>query len=116
MEMAPAMVEQLEGAQICAFPRERPLEEELWDFLKSRLNHPVGRRIAMCRFGAALHACKKNKGYWAVHLFERTLLALETDMLNGKGFVTALRARVGAGDGAAAADGPTAQRKVTFED
>ncbi|CAK0884728.1 unnamed protein product [Prorocentrum cordatum] len=116
MEMAPAMVEQLEGAQTCAFPRERPLEEELWDFLKSRLNHPVGRRIAMCRFGAALHACKKNKGYWAEHLFERTLPALGTDMLKGKGFVTALRARVGAGDGAAAADGPTAQRKVTFED
>lgn len=86
-QMSPEMAQDLEEAGILQFSGEESREATLWEWLKSRSRHgPMGRRVSMCRFGGMQHAAMSQRPYWTVNLFERTLLALEQDMLRGKKF------------------------------
>ena len=85
VEYAPLMIEELESNDAVQFPRLKPVDEELWDFLAVREQMVRnGRRTSMCRFGAPIAKMKKFKGWWTVHLFERALVTLELDMMHGK--------------------------------
>ena len=85
MAGAPAMIKQLEDAGVAEFPREKAVELELWDWLVAR-NHArqLGRRTSAWRYGALMAAHRKNAPYWEVQSFERSVMAMETDVLKGK--------------------------------
>ena len=84
MTLVGDMVRELEQGEVILFPREAPIETELWTFLKSRPRSPVsGRRVALARFGGAYSAARKSMPWWSVMAWERTFLALESNMLRG---------------------------------
>jgi hypothetical protein len=91
MELAPQMVFELESNNIAHFDRVLPLEIELWNWLKSNnRSGSMGRRIAMNRYGGSLHGAMRELPLWAVHLWERSCVAIETDVLKGKRFTDKL--------------------------
>lgn len=77
-EMAPMIIAELEAGGVAVFARERPVEEECWEWMSQRARTPASRRrIALNRFGGSLHAAQRNLPFWHLQLFERLLLALE---------------------------------------
>lgn len=116
-DLCPAIVEELGGAGLASFPREAPLEREVWDFLKSRSRAPpVGRRIALNRFGGAYIAAKRFLPLWSVMLLERTMLALEQGMLQGKHLRERLCQQVERAESSALPDTSTDGRRLQLED
>ena len=94
---APTIAAELEAAGLASFPRERPLNEELWDWLKTdNAAGTMGRRVAMNRFGAPQHAAMYGQGLWSKRLMERTVLALEQDWLTGEKFLEKMQIKPGA--------------------
>lgn len=92
---APAILEDVARYGLAELPGEDDAEAELYSFLRQRSRNPVvGRRISMVRFGAFYNALKKALPWWRVMQFERTLLALETDVLKGKAFRNSLTTRL----------------------
>ena len=84
-KLAGSMVHELEAGGIVTFPREQPIEEELWQWLQKRADcGTLHRRVATNRFGGTQHAAMKHLPYWSVELFERTFLALEMGFLGGR--------------------------------
>ena len=68
----------------------------------------------MGRYGGSLAAARKNRGLWSVHLWERTCLAMEQDMLKGSGFVKKIALEEPlAADGSA---GSTDPRPLQFDE
>lgn len=85
LELVPRMVEELEGCGQASFPRQEPVEDELWSFLGERNRHgAMGRRVCMARYGAPLDAAAKHRGFWSVNLWERLYVALEHDHMKGR--------------------------------
>ena len=69
---------------------------QLYSMLKNRNRCPVaGRRVSMCRYGAFYHSLAKSVPWWRVQTFERTVLAIETDVLKGQKFKSKLTQRLG---------------------
>ena len=91
LQLAPAMVRELEFFKVVTFPRLQPIADELWQWLQKRnRTGSMGRRVANSRYGAAIHAARKQQGYWTVQLWERTCIAIEQDMLKGRRFMKKL--------------------------
>jgi hypothetical protein len=98
-ELAPAMITQLEAGDIIIFPRIRPVEEELFEFLQSRAKFlRIGRRTSLCRFGGAIKKLHEEFPFWSVNEFEATTLALELDMLKGRKFLDKVTLKPGAAE------------------
>ena len=116
MELAPKMIQELEGFDIVHFDRQGKIEHELWTWLATRNGaSPMGRRTCMGRYGGSLHAAMNNLGFWTVHLWERTFLAMEGDMLTGTKFMTKLKAKLPAAESSDAASS-TDPRPIQVED
>ena len=82
---APDITRQLEAAGLCSFPRAKDVAAECWDWMREQNRTAgIGRRIAFNRFGGAQHGAIKHKPFWAKRLFERTVLAIESDWMAGK--------------------------------
>ena len=114
MENAPKMVEELELGGIIEFPREDDVEVELWQFLKHRKRQPASqRKVSLCRYGAGHAATRKNLPWTHVQVFERTYLALETDVLHGASFTSKMMLRLHSHD---VGDGSTSSRRLSLDD
>ena len=117
MALAPTIAEELEEAGLVVFDRERRLEDEVWAWCAARVaTGATGRRISMSRYGASLHAAKASLGVWTLRLFERTMLAIEGDMLKGKRMAklqVKLTASEAPGDDSS---GPTSAKRLNIED
>ena len=84
--LLPMIVVELETNGEAHFDRTRPLEIEVWNFLKERNRYgSMGRRVSMARYGASLAAALKQRNYWSVQLWERSFVAIENDHLWKKG-------------------------------
>jgi len=71
------------------------VESALWGYLSMRSrNPPTGRRCTTCRFGAPHAALRRLLPFWRTQCFERTLVALDTDVLHGVRFREKLTARL----------------------
>ena len=111
------IVADLESSRVALFPREQPLDHEVWEYLQHRTRNPVtGRRIAMNRFGAPYHAAMKCRPWWTTMLWERTALALNQDMLRGKLLVEKLAADMGKQDIVAAPHMVTTPARPQLQD
>ena len=54
----------LESADIVQFPREQPLEDEVWSWLKDRMaKGSIGRRASLCRYHGSQAVATKSKGF-----------------------------------------------------
>jgi len=121
MSLAPKIADELEDAGVVVFPRSRRIEDEVWDFAAERVRSgPTGRRVAMNRYGAALHAQMAGLGYWSLRLFERSIVVTELDMLTGKAFLNKLKMKASAadtpGDGCPTKAGRDASDRLTISD
>lgn len=113
----PRMVVELESAGIVSFDRERPLEEEVWDFLGERSRKPAaGRRTALNRFLGAYNAASKFGPWWSVTLWERTALAIESGSLRGRHLAEKVATKAQEADMAASANTSTDGKRLQLED
>ena len=73
-------------------PGVNSAEEELWDALVACSPFARrGRRASLCRFQDLVAAGEANVKFWAIDAFERTTVALELDLLKGRGFNERIR-------------------------
>lgn len=115
LHLAPWMAKDLEVGGLATFPRDRPLEEELWEWLRERSKRrPLGRRVSTNRFGGTQHAALQHRPLWAVELFERTFLALELDFLSGQRFLDRLLVKTN--KGTSLSEGGTDPRRLQVDD
>ena len=82
---SPATIDELEAGGTCEFDHSEILSLQLWDYLstENRAGN-MGRRIALNRFGAGVAANRNGLRLWHKRLFERTILALEMDLVTNK--------------------------------
>lgn len=70
------------------FVSGQPLEQQAWQFLSERAAFlKEGERTSMCRFQAVAASLSKNVVLWPIHLFDRTYVALEEDVVSGNKFL-----------------------------
>jgi hypothetical protein len=117
LDLLPRMVAELEASNVAACPRERPLEQELWDFLKHRNRNPVvGRRIALNRFGGVYNAALLCSPWWTVMMWERTHLAIESGALRGKALADRIAKHVARAASSSDYNNSTDGRRISLED
>ena len=79
------IAQDLEDGGVVTFPREKPLQQEVFEFVKSQsLLAKTGRRTSNCRFGGTLHAALYNLPYWGMQAFQRKYVALKLGHLQNK--------------------------------
>ena len=98
------------------FKGKKP-EREVWQYLKQReFGVNKGRRTDLCRFMDSVRSAKKAIASWPVDEYERTILALESDFLQGTKFNKILTKGTvlsdAAGDGSTNPKRPTVDEKV----
>ena len=72
------IVQDLEEGGIILFARDKPVEEEAFEYAKSvSILSKNGRRTSNCRFGGPLAAAIYNLPLWGLHLFQRQYCALK---------------------------------------
>ena len=77
------IAQDLEEAGIHTFPRERPLEEEVFECVKSQsLLAKTGRRTSNFRFGGTLAAAIFNLPLWGMQTYQRQYTALKLGHLS----------------------------------
>ena len=103
----------LEEAGIITFPRERPLEEEVFEYVRSQsLVAKTGRRRSNCRFGGTLAAAIFNLPLWGIQMFQRQYTAAKLGHLSRKKILEKLTVRFKALD---EEDPLTNPKKITVE-
>lgn len=116
MELVGKMVSELEAGNAASFPKQRPIEEEVWEFLRARnASGSMGRRVCMARYGAPLAAAQKMKPWWSVKLWEQTHACLEGGYMKGKA-VEFNKAKISHADAANATGGSTSVAGLKVED
>ena len=91
--------------------------ENLFEFLKERnRTGRLGRRMAMNRFGGFQCTMKEQRPYWTVHRFERSMLALEMNMMNSRAFRERITMRPGREENLDEDGGPTRRGRIALED
>ena len=117
MSLVGDMVRELEDGEVVLFAREKEVEFELWEFLKQRPRNPVSqRKVALNRFGGAYHASIKSLPWWSVMLWERTIFALESDMLKGAKLADKLGKKIQDAEKASLQNQSTDSRRVSLDD
>lgn len=77
-----------------------------------------GYRVTLCRFCASLSKAIHETSWWAVDLYERSYLALESDMLGNSALLKKLRLKAGPAENEAAQEsgGATSGGRVQLEE
>ena len=115
LELSAQMVYEIETYTDHQFPRERPVELELWDYMKEKsVTNFSGRKTSMCRFGGPLASMRNFRGEWSSALFERGIPALELDWLKGRSFDQRLVLKPGPAEGIG--EGATTAPAISIDD
>ena len=79
------IAQDLEDAGIVTFPRGRPLEEDVFEYVKSQsLLAKTDRRTSNCRFGGTLVSAIYNLPLWGMQTSQRQYTALKPGHLSHK--------------------------------
>lgn len=92
-------------------------EEEAWVMLQGQqFGRKSGYRVNLCRFCGSLAKGLSETSWWEVDLYQRTYLALETDMLGNSALLRKIRLKVGASQSVNEGGGTTSASRLTMED
>lgn len=99
------------------FEPDSPEEDQAWQMMATRpWAGDRGCRISLSRFCGSIHACQRQVPWWEVQEFERTYLALESDLLTPKAVAERCELKHGSGDQAVTGESSTNPQRFSFED
>lgn len=98
------------------FEADNPMDEQVWTFMKALCtSRPLGKKCVMARFQSSLSTGMERRKWWALDTFERTFLALGTDVLRGKAFLEKFQLNLAEGDEVGEGGATTNLKRVTKE-
>lgn len=115
-ELAPKIIAEHEASGV-TYPGLAPVDEECWQFLSARqFFAKVGRRTNLNRFLGSIEAAGFNLPQWHTDLLERSVCALEKDMLKGSAFMSRFSLKAGQAEQVTDGGNSTSCKRLQLED